>query len=207
MRALALLALLASPASAAEEGWPALHDVVGVALNDVLNIREAPSAKARIVGTYAPDATAIEVVGPAPGNSRWGTVNVGEQTGYVSLRFLQRDLNTHLGSDLPIRVCFGTEPFWDVLRDGGQLKYRNSSADIEWALAEGPQLANIADRKVQIHTARAATRSLTLFARLAEAPKFCGDGMSDRSYGIHASLLAEDENGMLLLTGCCSLVD
>lgn len=56
--------LMASPAAATQEYMlPTLFDVQDVAAGDVLNIREAPNAKAAIIGTLAPDATGVEVVG------------------------------------------------------------------------------------------------------------------------------------------------
>lgn len=207
MRALAFLALLAGPAAATEDGWPALHDVVDVAADDILNVRSEPNGRSEIIGTLKPDAVSVEVVGTAPENDGWGVVNVGERAGYVSLRFLLRHRNTYVGSELPIKTCFGTEPFWSIERADGRLAFQSQNSDIDWAIPEAPMLTNVEDRDVQVRTARSATMALTLYTRLARSPYFCGDGMSDRSFGIHASLLVEGPDGTQLFSGCCSLSD
>jgi uncharacterized protein YgiM (DUF1202 family) len=72
-----LLCLWALPALATQEAWPALHDVSGVAADDVLNIREAPDASAAIIGKLKPDAENVEVIRPDDHHS-WGLVNTGE---------------------------------------------------------------------------------------------------------------------------------
>ena len=52
--------LAAGPAAATPEYiLPTLFDVQDVAKGDVLNIREAPDARAPIIGELAPDATGI----------------------------------------------------------------------------------------------------------------------------------------------------
>jgi hypothetical protein len=110
--AVLLWAALALPGAATQDGWPAIHDVTGVAADDVLNIRERPDASSPIVGQLAPDAT-VEVIRP---NERltWGLVNAGERTGWVSLRYLQRRPGQWDGAFPEIASCFGTEPFWSL---------------------------------------------------------------------------------------------
>ncbi|MEO1155590.1 MAG: SH3 domain-containing protein, partial [Pseudomonadota bacterium] len=54
------------PVWGAAQGYPALFDVTGVASDDVLNIRSAPSATAEIIGTLAHNETGVEVVGEGP---------------------------------------------------------------------------------------------------------------------------------------------
>ena len=100
IRALLLLFLLAGPAAATQDQWPALFDVSGVAPDDVLNIRAAPSASAEIIGTLAPDAAGVEVVRPDSRHG-WGLVNTGEGSGWASLAFLVRRPGQWLGAEIP----------------------------------------------------------------------------------------------------------
>ena len=61
LRRLFLMAMLAAGPAAATPEYilPTLFDVQDVAKGDVLNIREAPDARAPIIGELAPDATGI----------------------------------------------------------------------------------------------------------------------------------------------------
>ena len=85
-RLLVLIALCGAPAWATTDAWPALYDVVGVASDDVLNIRAEPSSGSEIIGTLSHDAEGIEVIRPDEG-FEWGLVNVGERTGWISLTY------------------------------------------------------------------------------------------------------------------------
>lgn len=80
IRLLALI-LTVSPLALRAEVYLALHDVTGVAANDVLNIRENPDAASPVIGTLAPDATGVEVILVDDG---WALVNAGERSGYAS---------------------------------------------------------------------------------------------------------------------------
>ncbi|MDF3349833.1 SH3 domain-containing protein [Sulfitobacter sp. KE34] len=200
MRLLALfLCLWALPVWATQDAWPALHDVSGVAADDVLNIREAPSASAPIIGSFAPDTQNIEVIRPDDHHG-WGLVNTGEGSGWVSLRFLIRQAGQWAGAMPPVAHCDGTEPFWSFevtgealsydAMAGGARDYRITQSgpaqgrrDSFHMIAEGPQGAAIA----------------TLTARA------CSDGMSDRAYGLAVNFLLQGNDGWQHQTGCCSL--
>ena len=116
IRALILWLVLAGPALATQQGWPALFDVTGVAPDDVLNIREAPNAGAPIIGSFAPDAEGVEVIRPNADES-WGLVNTAEGTGWTSLAFLERRPGQWNGAFPRIARCLGTEPFWSLSLD------------------------------------------------------------------------------------------
>ena len=119
MRGLAaLLVLLPTLAFAQMLPLPALHDVQGVAADDVLNIRSAPDAGAGVIGALAPDATGVEIVERSD-DLKWGLVNSGEGAGWVALRFLQRQAGQDHGQFPPVAACSGTEPFWSMTRDAG----------------------------------------------------------------------------------------
>lgn len=198
IRPLALLLgqlLALCPPALRAETYPALHDVTGVAADDVLNIRAAPDAGAAILGTLAPDARGVEVVAVTDG---WAVVNTGEGTGYAALRYLSRvDAPDWNALETPL-TCLGTEPFWSLRIDpaGGEMRFRTPE--------------DAADRTAPIGAIWPAlpwsqTAALALPGGLAVlAPAECSDGMSDRSYGIAADIfLTGSDRGRL--SGCCRL--
>ena len=200
----ALLMVLAGPAAATQDAWPALFDVTGVAADDVLNVRAEPSAASAIVGTIAQDARDVEVIAP---NARqtWGQVNAGEAPGWVSLRFLRRQPGQWLGAIPEVRHCVGTEPFWSLSLDrDGAVTFATPDRDpvggtiLERVAAEGRR-----DRYAVTGVLDGPTGDEHLALRLALAS--CGDGMSDRSYGIEADLILDGADGARLLSGCCTL--
>ncbi|QDI77515.1 peptide-binding protein [Leisingera aquaemixtae] len=192
--AAALLWLAAAALPAAAQEFPALYSVAGVAADDVLNIRSAPSASAEIIGTLAPDQAGVEVVA-ADGSGTWGLVNSGERSGWAALRYLTR-ASTEDGLALPRRFsCFGTEPFWilNITQDGAA----------DYATPGG-------------HTRLKAGRVLTSRnhgghyllpleggAGAVIRRSACSDGMSDRTFGLSVDLFQLDTPD--LQSGCCSL--
>lgn len=186
--------MMASPALATQEYLlPTLFDVTGVTAGDVLNIRQTPDASAPIIGTLAPGATHIEVVEESRG---WGRVNSGETTGWVSMRYLAYRTDVWNAGQLPADFrCFGTEPFWDVAADRTQITLRD--------LGDGePQpLVAVMDRGIFRDTMRAVLgEDITLIA----TPGQCSDGMSDRLFGLQATLIQRGDSPRLL-TGCCTI--
>ncbi|WP_207100731.1 COG3650 family protein [Paracoccus shandongensis] len=193
---LALTLALASPALATQEYiLPTLFDVSGVAADDVLNIRAEPEAKAAIVGTLAPDAKAIEVVEERQG---WARVNAGESTGWVSMRYLAYRTDVWQPGALPAGFrCLGTEPFWDARREGGDLVLRTP----ENQTGDRRPVQAVLDRGVFRDPARVVVaRDMTLFSQ----PQICSDGMSDRIFGLSATLVIHGDSPRML-SGCCSI--
>lgn len=194
IRLLALvLALL--PVALRAEVYPALHDVTGVAADDVLNIRATASAEAPVIGTLAPNATGVEVVAVQDG---WAMVNTGEGSGFAALRFLTRsDAPDWNALQTPL-TRLGTEPFWSLTLDPGTETARLVASD------------DLNGDPLQIEQswpgnlwAPAAAVSLPQ-GTVVLYPAECSDGMSERSYGIAVDLfLTKPEK--LRLSGCCRL--
>ncbi|UWQ79166.1 SH3 domain-containing protein [Leisingera sp. S132] len=201
------LALLALPAAAQQ--YPALHSVTGVAADDVLNIRSAPSASAAIIGTLAPDQTGVEVI-LADGSGKWGLINSSEQSGWAALRYLDRvsTSNWHEQPDQALE-CFGTEPFWSLSLDEASYLRTQDEPAIPFVLMarqpaaghrgkSGFHAVSRIDSALSIPDIRSLSGTLT--------GQLCTDGMSDRAYGISIDLLQFRKAGQLdVLTGCCSL--
>ena len=77
IRAICLLLALTGPAVASQHSWPALHDVIGVLGNDVLNVRSDPDRAGDVLTTLPSDTSDIEVIRPND-DLTWGLVNVNE---------------------------------------------------------------------------------------------------------------------------------
>lgn len=199
IRLLALLLLLAGPARATVDGWPALFDVTGVAADDVLNVRAAPSAGAPVIGTLAPDARGVEVIRPTR-DLRWGRVNLGDQAGWAALAYLQRRPGQWDGAIPDSLTCTGTEPFWSLRLDPGATRLDRPEGA---ALTAGPAARQPAEgrRDVWAFRAWAEGRGLSGFVTRAA----CSDGMSDRDYGLRVEFLELLGDGFTAYSGCCSL--
>ena len=194
MKRLVLLAFLATPALG-EGALPALHDVSGVAADDVLNLRQAPNAQADIVSSLPSGATGIEVLAI---NEGWAQVNTPEGVAFAKASFLARQPGLDWYSLAQPITCFGTEPFWSLgLNPQTRLAVLSDPAGDSFltlpALWPADPLAPVA--AVQLSNG---------FVTLT--PQICGDGMSDRSYGIAANLFLTAADGTpSRLSGCCSL--
>lgn len=201
-RILLLLLILCQPAWATQDQWPAIHDVIDVASDDVLNIREAPSASAPIIGVLAHDATEVEVLRP---NDRetWALVNVGETTGWVSLRYLARRPGQWFGGPLALRSCFGTEPYWSLdISPDGALTWSTPETAVTGTRGETWFSENHRGR--QSFSARLyGDGPSEIMATLALDD--CSDFMTNREFGISIDLLIGGLTGAQMYSGCCSL--
>lgn len=204
MRAAALAlaaALLAGPAAATQDAFPALYDVAGVASDDVLNVRARPDAAAQIVGTLPPDARDVEVIELAP-RVDWGRVNVNGTSGWVSLRFMERHPGQFFGAFPEIARCAGTEPFWSLRREGAD--FAISGVDLPGTRFSTTWRGSSLGRRDRHAMTLAAETGETATAVIAYTQ--CSDGMSDYRYGLTLDLVREGgPDGPALYSGCCSL--
>lgn len=197
----ALACALSAPA-AAQQVFPALYDVAGVALDDRLSLRAGPGVENRIVGVLRPDATGLEVVGTNEAGT-WGLVARREDAGWASLRFLERQPGWDDPDPLaggPIR-CGGTEPFWSAqLGEPGRVVF------------ESPMTAPVA-YEINAYAQPATNRTIGSFEGTGEAGPIlgvvrraqCSDGMSDRVYGLQIDFFPRVVGGLQHLSGCCRL--
>jgi uncharacterized membrane protein len=184
------LALAALPAAA--QTLPARFTVTGVAQGDVLNVRERPSASARILGSFQPGATGIEVIEQSP-DGRWGLVALREGAGWVSMRYLRAEPPSATPLPRPL-YCLGTEPFWSlaVTPQGAQFERPGQPAI---RLRQHGEVAGFTGG-VMAFDAGGETLDLTVIRAR------CSDGMSDRPYGFRAMVW---NRGGTFLEGCCKL--
>lgn len=68
----------------------ALHKVVNVRSNDVLNVRSGPSADTSIIGSIPPDGRGVEITGLGKqiGESYWVPIKYKQTTGWVNRYYL-----------------------------------------------------------------------------------------------------------------------
>ncbi|WP_338549562.1 SH3 domain-containing protein [Roseovarius phycicola] len=201
MRVLVSILFALSFASAAwSEALPAYYDVTNVAPDDVLNIREAPGTAASIIGKLGHEDTNIEVVSFDKAGE-WGQVNIGEMSGWVSLKFLTRQPG-QIDDELPTPlVCTGTEPFWTLEIAGGETAQlsRPGETAVDVKMLEPVTASNRTDRYAIF--GQGGDRVYTfIFHRDA-----CSDGMSDRAYGMSVDLFLTEDKGVSYVTGCCNL--
>ncbi|MDP5306963.1 COG3650 family protein [Paracoccus spongiarum] len=195
LRAMIAVLLLAGPAAATQEYiLPTLFDVTDVASDDVLNIRSEPHAGSPVIGSLAADAARIEVVEERDG---WARVNTGEGSSWASMRFLSPRSDTWQEGALPQGFsCFGTEPFWDLQAEGDSLVLRSPDNPDD----ARPRQAVLGSGIFRDPMRAVLGRDLTLVA----VPQLCSDGMSDRLFGLRATLVLQDGTPRLL-SGCCSI--
>lgn len=200
-RASLIACVLALPVSVQAE--PSYHRVVGVAVDDVLNVRSEPSASSADIGDLAYDARGIEAF-EFDSTGNWARIALNERDGWVATRFLTRDDVATLGeSTLPQGlICGGTEPFWALGLYGSDARYSHpTDGDTDFAF----------DSIVTAEGRLGSPALLTLATegnRVIEATvsgAICFDGMSDRSYGwtITMQLIAPGQRRFL--SGCCQL--
>jgi len=194
-RLLVLLILLLPVPALAQERFPALYDVVGVATDDVLNVRAGPSASEPIIGTLAPDARNIEIVARPDGN--WGRVNTGERAGWASMRYLARQPGQGWGMIPAALACFGTEPFWSLDITAGNTGFF-ATPEVTTPLTVTDRVAGVARPDRFAIMAEGSEGDVTAIVSY----EACNDGMSDRLYGMALDVLMEPG---VLYSGCCSL--
>lgn len=195
--------LTAAPAFATPEALlPGLADVVEVKANDTLNVRAEPNAKAQVVGTLAPDAKGIEIVG-FDASGKWARVSMGEISGWASGSFLRLRADTWKAREVPATlICSGTEPFWSLLRTSQGMTFSASETQ-----ARNLQLRTVMDRGFEGDNTRAliASDDKGRVTALIQ-PQQCSDGMSDRDFGLAVTLILDGAGqSSKMLTGCCSV--
>ena len=197
---LSLALACATPALATPEYvLPTLFDVTGVAANDTLNIRERPDASAPAIGTLAPDAKGIEVVAERKG---WAQVNTRERSGWVNARYLMYRTDVWEPGKLPAALrCSGTEPFWGLSQAAGGMVF---------STPEGGERAMELRKVMDDGRFRSPVRGLIAGdarGRLTAVirPEQCSDGMSDRAYGLSATVILDGGEPSRMLTGCCTI--
>lgn len=201
--AILLAGIFPMPPAKAQEILPALFDVVDVASDDVLNVREEPDPASPVIGTIPPDGRGIEIVRLDEGGG-WGRVNTGERAGWVSMRFLEiRSEAPDRGAPPEALRCSGTEPFWAFDWSDGAISFSTPDMPDGVSLDVGKVLSSMTlPMPHWIVLAADGERRMTAFIQ----PQMCSDGMSDLEFGLAVTLADEGgADGARAYSGCCSL--
>lgn len=196
----ALPALLPTLSQASE--FPALFHVVDVASDDVLNVRALPDAASPTIDSFAFDYKRVEVIAITDDRS-WGLVNVGEVSGWVSMRYLQPSSDLKWAYDQVALYCFGTEPFWsaDLFTHGHEVEFQffddpPERFDVAWTARPENYTGDVLGFG-------ASGDSGTLFGTIRNDQ--CSDGMSDRTFGLTFEAYFVRGGQPIGYRGCCSL--
>ncbi|MEO0370426.1 MAG: SH3 domain-containing protein, partial [Pseudomonadota bacterium] len=167
------------------------------------NVRTGPSTEFDVIEKLSANAQGLEVV-DLDKTGEWGLINVKDVSGWVSLRFMQRQTGQDEEGLPRSLACYGTEPFWsfNVAPD--------LSATFEEPAEDSVKQTEI-DALVVVPSANRTDRH-ALFGDGGEqifttmvGHNQCFDGMSDRTYGLSIDLLVTDEAGVNVYSGCCSV--
>lgn len=170
--------------------------VDGVEEDDLLNIRREPNTSSDKIGELGPYTLNVEVLYDVDG---WGQVPTGEGWGWVSMAYLEPNPWPANEAPRPL-ICSGTEPFWTFAMYPRGATY-NALAD-----ERGPQPQTILSETVAKNGFLIrAQEGPTLIRTLLVDGRMCSDGMSDRPFGMSASLFTEAPDGNYVQTGCCTL--
>lgn len=197
MKGIVLALCLLLPGMSAAQTMPALYDVARVAEDDVLNVRQAPSSRAEILGALAPRQRGVEVVALSE-DGAWGQINSGETTGWVSMAFLDQQA----GQDgFPqVHSCTGTEPFWGIWQEVDSWLYSAPDGP-DYALSESWR--GTASGRSDRYGVTAAWEDIGLNATIRR--ESCSDGMSDRAFGLSIDAILTEGDQTRMFTGCCKL--
>ena len=197
---LAALTLLLLPLAALAQPMPELHDVTGVAADDVLNVRIDPEAGAEKLGELAHDATDVEVVRRSEDGS-WGMINQGEVSGWVSMRYLK----PQEGGDYILArhmACYGTEPFWSLRITQGQRAVLTTPETPELSFTAGLMQSAVARLGRYSLRGGGDNGDITVVIRA----EYCADGMSEAEHALDADILIDSGGDVVHYIGCCSLI-
>ncbi len=168
------------------------YEVTGVAINDVLNLREEPDAGAALVGALSPVASGIEV---ERRTEQWAFVRFGQQAGWASLRYLQ-PARSYEGETPPSPLdCAGTEPFWSFEITGERATFRTPEGSADVAAIAAVEAGRNSTLVWLVLLADSPISSAII-----EAGQACSDGMSDEIYPLRINVESRDGT---LFSGCC----
>lgn len=177
---------------------PRYYRVTGVAAGDVLNIRAAPTASAKVIGTFERGAQPVEVLNIDEG---WAQVIIGDGMGWAKAEYLEPIRMSPVGdSALPVGLaCAGTEPFWSLRVDRTSVTYSAAGAgERVMSLVEASGFAGVGPAT---NFVLAAGKSGSITAVVSN--QLCSDGMSNRDYPRRIDVVLSDAGGVTGLTGCC----
>lgn len=199
-----LAVLLAAASVAAATATPdpdRRYQVVEVAADDQLNVREQPGVEGEVLGWLAFDDEDVVVTGAVmdiAGSQWWELVFDGTDgtRGWVNGRFLAPVDEAPPASGYPL-LCGGTEPFWSLELEDMEARYRAIDEDA-LAMTAGPwRMASGAVGRFAVELEHDGQPG---YAGVWRERDFCSDGMSDIRYPF-GTIVARP--GGEVVAGCC----
>lgn len=186
----------AAPFSCFAQNYPAAFQVTGVAGDDRISIRSAPSASSNIVGAISPYGLNIKVLESAP-NEKRGKVGLPEGSGWVTMRNLEETPPAEPYLVPRPLSCFGTEPFWSLGHYPRGAEYNSPETGIVpmTILAQ-----DVSERGYVLRLDEGPTLNRAMIVKRQR----CGDGMSDRAFGLTTLMFLGVLDGNGTLTDCYS---
>jgi uncharacterized membrane protein len=171
--------------------------VTGVAADDTLNVRAGPTVNAEVMDELGPQRDGIEVVAFTDDRS-WGQINFGEGTGWVSMKYMERQADQNPVSKTPVPLwCYGTEPFWSVEIGQNDVRFTDPGMDEPALVQPIEHYASV------LHSPRGSIVAGDISGFVSR--EMCSDGMSDRQYGWRIDFLRSGNGGHFMFSGCCTL--
>lgn len=176
---------------------PALYDVTGVAADDTLNVRAGPTVNAEVMDELGPERDGVEVVAFAD-DRKWGQINIGEGTGWVSMTYMERQPGQDPVSKTPTPLwCYGTEPFWSLEIGHSNVSFTDPGMDEPALVQPTEYYASVP------HSPRGALVAGDITGFVSR--EMCSDGMSDRQYAWRIDFLRTGNGGQFMFSGCCTI--
>ncbi|MDQ7069730.1 MAG: peptide-binding protein [Rhodobacterales bacterium] len=197
MKYLVYLMIALLPVSTLAANFPAFYDVTGVAADDTLNVRAGPMGTDQKLAELGPNQSNIEIVAVSE-SGKWGLLNIGERSGWASMRYLKRQPGQDANAMPRQLSCFGTEPYWAL--DIGE------DPEIKFTLAGNPEeslrVQNLTRSRNNTGKYGMTAQGALGFMTASMTAALCNDGMSDRNFGISVDIIV----GSSQFSGCCTLV-
>ena len=185
---------------------PALFDVTDVAHNDILNVRELPDSTSDVLGFLAFNDRNVEVVDLSE-NSKWGLVNFGEISGWVSMRYMTIVPGDEWFISSAQLVCGGTEPFWDMTMNApneGMASFASMSDEVAFDYSIDWHGGQIGRLNNTIGLGGTRSDNVGGFSAVIRRDS-CNDGMSGMNFGLAIDLFLHESGEPAGYEGCCSL--
>jgi len=195
------IALLLAPlaANAQRVILPDVFAVTGVASNDTLNVRQAPTGSSADIGDLYPNQL-IEVIALSD-DGKWGHIVWEEGNGWIAMRFLRPAPLPRLpNSEMPMGIrCAGTEPFWAATIEANRTFVFTDYSSATQAPRTRPISQATTAIGMQPYSFAFTAGEFTGLLERAQ----CSDGMSDRTYGWQLRIINLSPAGLELRSGCC----
>lgn len=174
------------------------YDVANVKKNDTLTLREKPTYKSKKMGLIPHNYKFLVATGSQEliGKRVWLELNYNGVTGWVNSKYLKKSNGVSFKEELK---CLGTEPFWSVDINKGELIFKDLGENATEFLVSNIDISDSHTNKWYLSASSISKGFIRAF--LLQTGN-CSDDMSDYKYKYQ--ILFHDEKNNLTLSGCCN---